>query len=428
MSGAGVLMRLAPPPARVPPNPSPAVIIPEPSAREAAMAVSPPLDGRAASADEVWAPTIVERLRDWLADRIATPGFQQWAARFPLTAPLARRRSRALFDVFAGFVYTQTVQAAVRLGLFELLAAEGPMQTAAIAARIGLPVEGAERLLKAAASLQLIERRRPTWWALGQRAAPLVNNVGLRALVHHHAMVYRDLADPVALLRKTGSDHPPTEVRSFFPYGDVDRPQAFDGETVTPYSQLMSDTLPPLAADILDAYDLSRHERLLDVGGGNGTFLSLALERHPRLGGLLFDLPAVTELADANLRARGLRERVALHGGNFHADPIPTGADVISLVRVCLDHDDASVLRLLTRIHRALPKGGTLLIAEAMAGAKGAEPVGDAYFQFYLLAMGRGRARQPAELREMLRKAGFRRSRVHRTPYPVQTGLISAEA
>lgn len=402
------------------------MIIPERSASEAAVAVTPPLDGRA-PAVERWSPTVIERMRDWLSRQIAREGFQHWAARFPLTRPLARRRSRALFDVMAGFVYTQTVQACVRLELFELLAG-GPMTTSAIAARIGLPMDGAERLLKAAASLQLLERRRPQWWALGQRAAPLVNNVGLRALVHHHAMVYRDLADPVALLRKTGSDHPPTEVRDFFPYGDVAQPQAFGGETVTPYSQLMSDTLPPLAVDILDSYDLSGHDCLLDVGGGNGSFLSFALDRHPRLRGQLFDLPAVTELAAANLAAKGLRERVTLHGGNFHADPIPTGADVISLVRVCLDHDDAAVLRLLTRIHRALPKGGTLLIAEAMAGAKGAEPVGDAYFQFYLLAMGRGRARQPAELHEMLRKAGFRRSREHATSYPVQTGLISAEA
>jgi demethylspheroidene O-methyltransferase len=403
------------------------VIIPESSVSEAAVAATPPLDARGASPTaERWAPTLLERCTDWLNRRIASESFQHWAATFPLTRGIARRRSRALFDIMAGFVYTQTIQSCVRLELFELLAA-GPLTTSAIAARTQLPMEGAERLLKAAASLQLVERRRDDWWALGQRAAPLVNNTGLRALIHHHAMVYRDLADPVALLRKTTADHP-TEVRDFFPYGDVPQPQAFGTERVTPYSRMMSDTLPPLALDILDSYDLSAHHTLLDVGGGEGTFLGFALERHAGLRGQLFDLPAVTELADARLRRLGLRDRVALVGGNFHVDPVPTGADVISLVRVCLDHDDAAVLRLLTRIHRALPKGGTLLIAEAMAGARGAEPVGDAYFQFYLLAMGRGRARRPAELHEMLRKAGFRRSREHRTRYPVQTGLISAEA
>ena len=401
--------------------------IPEPSGREAAVAVAPPLAGRVPQ-EERWSPTILEQLTDWLNRRIARESFQLWAARFPLTRPLALKRSRALFDIMAGFVYTQTIQSCIRLELFELLAREGPLTTPQIAARVGLPLDGAERLLKAARSLELIALRQGRWWALAQRAAPLVDNVGLKALIHHHALVYRDLADPVAILRKTGAEHPPTEVREFFPYGDVAQPQAFDRATVTPYSGLMSDTLPPLALDILDAYDFGRHSVLLDVGGGQGTFLGYALERHAHLRGMLFDLPAVTELAAGHLGGKGLAARVALHGGNFHADELPTGADVISLVRVCLDHDDAAVLRLLQRVRRALPKGGTLVIAEAMGGAKGAEPVGDAYFQFYLLAMGRGRARSPAELHEMLRKAGFRRSREHRTRYPIQTGLITAEA
>ena len=116
------------------------------------------------------------------------------------------------------------------------------------------------------------------------------------------------------------------------------------------------------------------------------------------------------------------------HGGNFHADALPTGADVISLVRVLLDHDDASVLRLLKRVRAALPSGGVLLIAEAMAGVRGAETVGDAYFSFYLMAMGKGRARRAAELHQMLQAAGFRRSRERSTRFPVQTGLIVAEA
>jgi demethylspheroidene O-methyltransferase len=100
---------------------------------------------------------------------------------------------------------------------------------------------------------------------------------------------------------------------------------------------------------------------------------------------------------------------------------------VCSLVRVLLDHDDLSVLRLLQRVRAALPKGGVLLIAEALAGAKGAETVGDAYFSFYLLAMGKGRARRASELHQMLQTAGFRKSRELPTRFPIQTGLIVAE-
>ena len=48
--------------------------------------------------------------------------------------------------------------------------------------------------------------------------------------------------------------------------------------------------------------------------------------------------------AKVRLDQAGFSDRVNCHGGNFHADALPTGADVISLVRVLLDHDDGNVL------------------------------------------------------------------------------------
>ena len=82
---------------------------------------------------------------------------------------------------------------------------------------------------------------------------------------------------------------------------------------------------------------------------------------------------------------------------------------------------------MLRAAHAALPAGGTLLIAEPMAGAPGAEPIGDAYFGFYLLAMGRGRARRPEELRELLRVTGFSGARVIPTRRPLQVGIVAAQ-
>jgi demethylspheroidene O-methyltransferase len=109
-------------------------------------------------------------------------------------------------------------------------------------------------------------------------------------------------------------------------------------------------------------------------------------------------------------------------------DPLPTGADLLSLVRVLHDHDDAQALRILQAARRALPAGGVLLVAEPMSGTAGAEPMGDAYFGFYLLAMGQGRPRTPAELRALLGQAGFARVRTARTRRPMLTRLIVAQA
>ncbi len=71
----------------------------------------------------------------WLTFRnklIANPRFQRWAADFPLTRPIARRNVRDLFDLVAGFVYSQILSACVTLGLFETLA-EGPATIAGLA-------------------------------------------------------------------------------------------------------------------------------------------------------------------------------------------------------------------------------------------------------------------------------------------------------
>ncbi len=90
--------------------------------------------------------------------------------------------------------------------------------------------------------------------------------------------------------------------------------------------------------------------------------------------------------------------------GNLFESPLPTGADVISLVRVLHDHDDENILLLLHKVWEALPSKGTLLIAEPMAGISDAKAVGSIYFVFYLLAMKSGKPRSPETLHKILDK------------------------
>jgi demethylspheroidene O-methyltransferase len=188
----------------------------------------------------------------------------------------------------------------------------------------------------------------------------------------------------------------------------------------------MSNSQPLVAGEILDAYPLHKHRCLLDVGGGEGTFLIEAAKQSADLQLRLFDLPPVAERAARRFEQLGLAARATAHGGDFLQDPLPVGADVVSLVRVVHDHDDASVATLLQAVYRALPKDGVLLLAEPMMGTPGAAPVGDAYFGFYLLAMGRGRPRTPGDLRQMLLKAGFATASMVHTHQPIQSRLIVA--
>jgi demethylspheroidene O-methyltransferase len=114
-------------------------------------------------------------------------------------------------------------------------------------------------------------------------------------------------------------------------------------------------------------------------------------------------------------------------GGSFLIDPLPRGADLISIVRVLHDHDDESSLALLRAAFEALPLGGRVLVAEPMSGARGAEPIGDAYFGFYLFAMGRGRPRTRDEVAELLKRAGFSAVRTVETRRPMLASALFGE-
>jgi demethylspheroidene O-methyltransferase len=363
-----------------------------------------------------------ERLRAFRDRLIANPRFQRWAARFPLTRRVAHRQARELFDLCAGFVYTQVLLACVRLRLFEILA-EGPQTVPALSERLSLPPEAVTRLLWAAASLRLAEHRGGDRFGLGMLGAALLGNPGVAAMIEHHALLYADLADPVALLRAGSRD---TALARYWPYAEAEHPGVLDAAQVAAYSALMSASQPLVAAEILDAYPFDRFRCLLDVGGGEGTFLLAVAKQAPRLRLMLFDLPAVAERARDNFAAAGLADRATAIGGDFHADPLPGGADGICLIRVTFDHDDARVLALLRRVRAALPPDGTLLLAEPMSATPGAERISDAYFGFYLLAMGRGRTRTPDQFRELLAAAGFRHVRLVPTRTPLHTRLIEA--
>jgi demethylspheroidene O-methyltransferase len=349
---------------------------------------------------------------------LANPRFQRWAAAFPVTRRLARHRARALFDLCAGFVYSQILLACVQLHLFEILA-EGPSSGAALAHRLALPDAAVARLLSATVSLGLVERRRGGRFGLGALGAALLGNPAIAAMIEHHRLLYSDLADPVALLRGERE----TALSCFWPYAGND-PAGVNAQQATPYTALMAASQALIVSDILDAYSVRRHRCLLDVGGGDGALLTAAAGRATALRLMLFDLPAVAERAARRFVDAGLAGRATAIGGNFVSDPLPRGADLISLVRVVHDHDDANALALLRAVRLALPRNGVLLIAEPMAATPGAEPIGDAYFGFYLLAMGRGRPRTARELQSLLSAAGFDRCRLVATRMPLLVRVI----
>lgn len=365
---------------------------------------------------EPWGARLVGRWRDLRNSLVGDPRFQRFAAAFPLTRPVARRHAGALFDLCAGFVYSQVLFASVRLRLLDHVAAT-PLTPDDLARRLGLSPAAGLRLIRAAAALDLVEWR-GGHVGLGMRGAALRGNPGALAMIEHHAMLYRDLADPVALLR---GEADPAQLSRFWAYGGAT--DAGATADAAAYTALMATSQSLIADDILDAYPVSAHRVILDVGGGDGTFLTAVHRRAPNARLMLFDLPAVAALAAAK---PGRPDCITIHPGSFRDEELPVGADLITLIRVAHDHDDHVVRPLLARIHRALAPGGTLMIAEPMAQSAAVAPMADAYFGFYLMAMGSGQARSPQDIETMLRDSGFDHVQQHRTRRPLFTGLMTA--
>jgi len=343
---------------------------------------------------------------DWRNRLIASPRFQRWATRFPLTRWLVRKQASDIFDLMAGFVYTQILLACTQINLFDILA-NGALSFDDLQKRIPLKPAGLRRLLDAAVAIKLLVKRKDDRYALSMMSAPLVGNIAILEMVKHHADFYRDLSDPMALLQ---GDTSTASLNEYWPYITQSQgaaPENLSAEKVADYSKLMAHTQSLVTDEIIDAYSMSKHQHVLDIGGGQGAFIKRLAGHYPHLRFTLFDIPGVAELSNRHFTEIGLSNRAHAVGGNFFQDPLPKGCDLATLVRVIFDHDDVRVKQLLANVFDALNPGGTLLLAEPMAETKGFEAMGHAYFGFYLLAMGRGRPRTEAEIRSLLSEAGF---------------------
>jgi demethylspheroidene O-methyltransferase len=346
---------------------------------------------------------LAARFRRWRNRIIADPRFQQACLRIPGLRFMARRKADALYRLTAGFVYSQILHAALESGLLSALNGE-PLRAPALERLTGLPQDAMRRLLSSAKSVGLVSEPAPGLYALDDIGVVAANDPGIVAMVRHHALLYADIADPLALLRKRTRE---TGIARLWAYSANPEPGSVDPEDARVYSELMRVSQDAVAREVIAAHDFSRHREVVDVGGGHGRFLWHVGQAAaaPRLH--LFDLPPVAEQGRLILGEAGFAARLEVTGGSFFSDPVPAGADCYTLVRVLYDHDDANALTILKRVRAAMAPGSVLVIAEPMGGEDASRALVNGYFSLYLVAMASGRCRTPAEHAAMALEAGF---------------------
>jgi hypothetical protein len=160
---------------------------------------------------------------------------------------------------------------------------------------------------------------------------------------------------------------------------------------------------PDYLAAIVGAYDFSKFERIVDVGGGHGLLLAGILSANPRLCGVLYDLPAVVAGASA-LRQEPISQRCEIIGGDFFKG-VPAGADAYLLKGIIHDWNDEAALKILKSCRRAIHPDGRLLIVDAVLTTS-TDPT-TALMDMLMMVLTSGRERTESEFRSLLQEAGF---------------------
>jgi O-methyltransferase/methyltransferase family protein len=168
---------------------------------------------------------------------------------------------------------------------------------------------------------------------------------------------------------------------------------------------------------VLEAYDFSGAGKLVDVAGGTGGLISAILAAHPRMRGVLFDLPHVIAEAGPLLDAAGVRDRCETSSGDFFRS-VPEGGDAYVMKWIIHDWDDEKSTAILKNIHRAMNKQGKLLLIE-MVVLEGNQPDLSKFLDLNMMVMTGGRERTEAEFKSLLAASGFELRRVIRTRSPV---------
>lgn len=173
------------------------------------------------------------------------------------------------------------------------------------------------------------------------------------------------------------------------------------------------------------AYDFSRFDTLVDVGGGQGTLLASILARNPGQRGVLFDTASVVAGAGPILDRWGARDRCTVCSGDFRAD-LPANGDAYILKNVLHGYGDEDCIDLLRRIRSRARPGAHVIIIELVMPAGSPLPAHATFDLFLLLGGVHSRVRSEPEFRDLLQQAGFSEMRVVPTTAPVC--LIDAAA
>jgi acetylserotonin N-methyltransferase len=327
-----------------------------------------------------------------------------------------------VLDLIEAFRRSKTMFAAVSLGVFDALAA-GPKSLEALSNELRASSDGLERLLDACVGLQLLERHDGRYDNTPAASTYLTSGSPRRLtgyINYSNDVMWRlwgNLADAVRegthrWQQTYGWDGP---IFSYF----------FKNEQAK-YEFLLGMHGFGLISSphVVAAFDLSRFDRLVDLGGATGHLAIAACEHYPAMRAVVFDLPDALPLAHEIVGESDVAGRIELVAGDFFTDPLPPG-DVYALGRILHDWSEEKILKLLARVYESLPEKGAALIAEKVLLDDKSGPRWAQMQNLNMLTCTEGKERTLAEYEALLRRVGFKEVLGCRTTSPLDAVLAT---
>lgn len=322
-------------------------------------------------------------------------------------------------DLAGGYLSTQLLYIAARLGIAELVA-DVKQSADQLAAKTGAHAPSLFRVLRALSALGMLTQDGHDRFGLSERGqrlrTDLPDSVAPFILSYGQAWWWRSTGELLhsVMTGQTAFEH--VHGMRFFEYLDV------QPEAAAIFNANMTAMTRAEANAVVDGYDFPEAGTLVDVGGGHGALVTAVLRARPKVRAVLFDQPAVVAGAERAVAKAGIAERCQIIGGSFF-QKVPTGGDIYTLKDIVHDWEDVLAVKLLRACRRAMDDRARLLVIERVI------PPGDApspakLVDVMMLALTGGRERTLAEYRVLLERAGLTLVRTMKTA----TGLAVIEA
>ncbi len=318
-----------------------------------------------------------------------------------------------LLQMITGYWTSQAIYVAAKLGIADLLKS-GPKSCELLAEFTQTSQRELFRLLRSLASIGIFAEVEDAFFELTPLATYLQSETpsSLRSLVIYYGEETYQPWGSLLHSIKTGET-----AFNHVHKGGVFQYFAQHPESAAIFNQAMTEYSVEEVNAVINAYDFSKFDKIVDVGGGQGSFIATILKANDKPKGVLFDLPQGIKGAKKHLETAGLMGRCEIIAGDFF-ESIPGSGDAYIFKNIFVNWDDERCIDILKTCHHAMAENGKLVIIEVSVISSKNAPSFSKLFDLHMLVMTGGRGRTEAEFQALFAATGFKLTNIIPTESP----------